>query len=127
MVRGTHIFSLFFLIPALAYAQSNSATVSFTLDFPGSVPEHYSIQVDSDGKTRYESVTTAADSDQVDNYDYAFTVSKATCDKIFDLTAKAGYFQKDLDAHRKNMAFTGKKTFSYKDGQRTGDRGAYRG
>ena len=40
--------------------------------------------------------------------------------KIFELAAKAGYFQKDVDSHRKHIAFTGKKTLTYKDAQRSG-------
>jgi hypothetical protein len=121
MVRGFRTLFLLLLISAVARSQPNPGTVSFTLDFPGSVPEHYSIQIDSEGKARYESVTRAADSDQADNYEYTFNVSPATREKVFNLSAKSGYFQKDLDAHRKNMAFTGKKTLSYKDGVRTGD------
>ncbi len=37
------------------------------------------------------------------------------------MAAKAGYFQKDLDTHRKNLAFTGKKTLRYADATRTGE------
>jgi hypothetical protein len=121
MVRGFRTLFLLLFSSAVAGSQANPATVSFTLDFPGSVPEHYSIQIDSDGKARYESTTRAADSDQVDNYEYKFNVSPVTREKVFDLSARSGYFQKDLDAHRKNMAFTGKKTLGYKDSQRTGD------
>jgi hypothetical protein len=80
------------------------------------------VQVQSDGKARYESSgRPSSGSDESDNFDYEFTISPATREKIFALSAKAGYFQKDLDSHRKNMAFTGKKTLSYKDAQRTGE------
>jgi hypothetical protein len=41
--------------------------------------------------------------------------------KIFDLAAKTGYFQKDVDSHHKGMAFTGKKTLAYKDDRRSGE------
>ena len=37
------------------------------------------------------------------------------------MAAKADYFQKDLDSHHKNLAFTGKKILSYKDGKHTGE------
>jgi hypothetical protein len=124
MVRGFHVACLLVLFSALVYSQANQeqAAVSFTLDFPDSQPSHYSVQVHSDGKARYESTgRPLPESDQSDSFDYEFTVSDATRQKIFDLSAKAGYFQKDLDSHRKNMAFTGKKTLSYKDAQRSGE------
>jgi len=60
------------------------------------------------------------ESDESDNFDYEFAMSPATREKIFDLSAKAGYFQKDLESHRKNMAFTGKKTLGYRDSLRSG-------
>jgi hypothetical protein len=41
--------------------------------------------------------------------------------KIFELAAKAGYFQKDVDSHHKGLAFTGKKTLGYKDAERNGE------
>jgi hypothetical protein len=44
-----------------------------------------------------------------------------TRQKIFQLAAKAGYFQKDVDSHHKNLAFTGKKTLTYGDARRSGE------
>ena len=130
MLRGFHVICLLVLLSTFSSSQAKheGATVSFTLDFPASQPAHYSVQVQSDGKARYQSKskisTESNDSDQVnetDNFDYEFTVSPATRDKILALSAKAGYFQKDLDSHRKNMAFTGSKTLSYKDGLRSSE------
>ncbi len=124
MLRALHVACLLVFLPASVHSQTNQepATVTFTLDFPGSQPGRYSVQVQSDGKARYESSgRPVPDSDESDNFDYEFTISPATREKIFALSAKAGYFQKDLDSHRKNMAFTGKKTLSYKDAQRSGD------
>jgi hypothetical protein len=123
MLRGFYVGCLLLLLSAFLYSQATQppAVVVFTLDFPGSEPEHYSLQVQSDGKSRYESSGKALpESDQVDSFDYSFTVSPSTQARIFELSAKAGYFQKDLDSHRKNMAFTGRKTLSYKDERRTG-------
>lgn len=106
---------------ALAQAPDQPA-VTFTLDFPGSQPEHYSLRVQSDGVAHYESRgRLSPDSDETDNFDLDFTASPETRQKIFELTAKAGYFQKDLDSHHKNLAFTGKKVLSYKDGKRRGE------
>jgi len=64
------------------------------------------VQVQSDGKARYESSGKISESDETDSFDYEFTISPTTRDKILELSAKAGYFQKDLDSHRKNLAFT---------------------
>jgi hypothetical protein len=98
------------------------AAVTFTLDFPGSQPEHYLIQVHSGGSARYQSKgRLSLDSDETDSFDLDFTLAAETRQRIFELAAKAGYFQKDLDSHRKNLAFTGKKMLTYKDAQRNGE------
>jgi hypothetical protein len=98
------------------------ATVTFTLDFPGSQPAHYSLQVQSGGGARYQSKNRISpESDDIDTFDYDFTLSAATRTKIFELTAKAGYFEKDLDSHRKNMAFTGRKTLRYQEATRSSE------
>jgi hypothetical protein len=97
------------------------AAFIFTLDFPNSQPEHYSIRVQSDGPAHYQSSgRMSADSDETDGFDLDFTVSPETRQKIFQLAAKAGYFRKDVDSHHKDLAFTGKKTASYQDAQRSG-------
>ena len=97
------------------------ATVTFTLDFPNSQPEHYAIRVQTDGAGRYESTgSLGADPEQGDNSDLGFTLTAPTEQKIFKLAARAGYFQQDVDSHKK-LAFTGKKTLGYKDAQRTGE------
>ncbi len=118
-------FSTLIFSSILADSQSEAqapVVVAFTLDFPTSQPEHYSIRVQSDGTSRYQSSgRLSADSDATDSFDLDFTVSAETRQKIFDLAAKAGYFQKDVDSHRKKLAFTGKKTLSYKDAQRSGE------
>ena len=114
-----------------------AAAVTFTLDFPTSQPEHYSIRVPSEGSAHYQSSgrltadsndTDSHDSDSQNNdsqsndsFDMDFAVTSETRQRIFDLAAKAGYFQKDVDSHHKGLAFTGKKTLSYKDAQRSGE------
>jgi hypothetical protein len=107
--------------PAVATGQ-DAAAVTFTLDFPQSSPEHYSIRVPSAGAAHYESSgRLSADSDATDNFDFDFSISSESRSKIFELAAKAGYFQKDLEAHHKNLAFTGEKTLRYADASRTGE------
>jgi hypothetical protein len=122
MFRALTIAFVVALLSALAQSQAQTATLGFTLDFPGSQPDHYSIHVQSDGKAEYESRSKlGSDSGDEDSFKYQFTVSPATRDKIFALAAKAGYFRKDVDSHRKNMAFTGKKTLAFQDAQRSGE------
>ncbi|MGA2355098.1 MAG: hypothetical protein ABSG02_11415 [Terriglobales bacterium] len=98
------------------------AAVTFTLDFPASQPEHYSIRVQSDGVSHYHSSgRLAADSEDTDSFDLDFTALPETRQKIFALAAKAGYFQKDIASHHKGLAFTGKKRLAYKDALRSSE------
>lgn len=122
------IFSSVLFSSTLAYSQTEGpAVVTFTIDFPTSQPEHYSIRVQSDGLARYQSSgrrspdSDETDSHENDNFGLDFTVAAETRQKIFELAAKAGYFQKDVDSHQKGLAFTGKKTLAYKDARRSGE------
>jgi hypothetical protein len=113
------------------YGAGPAATITFTLDFPQSTPSHYAITVDSSGKASYVAgaprptpakdadADTVSDSDQV--YHYDFSVSPATRQHIFDLAARAGYFSKDVNYAKHNIANTGEKTLTYKDGQRSSE------
>jgi len=134
MLRPLHsvcllISSLLIVSSVVADAQSpipvsagEASVVTFTLDFPESQPEHYSLRVPSEGPAHYESSgRLSSDSDVTDSFDFDFTLSAETRSKILALAAKAGYFQKDLDAHHKNIAFTGKKTLTYKDAHVAGE------
>jgi hypothetical protein len=123
MLRTFQLPCLLLLSSLFASSQApDQPVVTFTLDFPGSEPEHYSLRLQSDGAAHYESSgRLSPDSDETDSFDLDFTASPTTEQKIFELAAKAGYFQKDLDSHYKNIAFTGKKTLRYKDGKRSGE------
>jgi len=128
MSRTLLIYRLLFSFCLVAVAQppaemeKASSAVSFTLDFPESQPEHYTIRVPSAGPAHYESSgRLTQDSGDTDSFHFDFTVSTETRAKIFALAAKAAFFQKDADAHRKNMAFTGKKTLRYTDESRSGE------
>jgi hypothetical protein len=121
-------FSILFFSSTLACSQTEvPAVVTFTIDFPTSQPEHYSVRVQSDGSARYQSSgRLSPDSDETDShdndsFDLDFTVDAETRQKIFELAAKAGYFQKDVDSHHKDLAFTGKKTLAYKGARRSGE------
>ena len=98
-------------------ADSSSPVVTFSLDFPNSQPERYSIQVPSDGSAHYQSTgRISRESEDKDDFDFDFSVSAETRDRIFRLTKDAGYFRHDLDSHGKGLAFMGKKTLSYRNG-----------
>jgi hypothetical protein len=99
-----------------AGSQTQVPSVTFTLDFPGSEPDHYSIQVDANGRAAYESTAKLSpDSDDKDAFELNFEVSAAGRKKIFDLAARAHYFQRVLES-KHQVAATGQKTLAYKDG-----------
>jgi hypothetical protein len=121
-----------FLISVLACAPSQAQAnadppsglpiVIFTLDFPNSQPEHYSIRVPSEGSAHYQSTgRISRESDDTDTFDFDFALSAPTRGKIFRLSASAGHFRTDLDSRQKDLAFTGKKTLSYKDARESGE------
>jgi len=107
------------LLGSLPVHAADPATVIFSLDFPNSDPEHYSITVQSDGHARYEcSGRISDDSDDRETYQTEFTFSDATRARIFDLAVQAHYFSGKLDSGNRKLAFTGSKKLVYKDGQR---------
>ncbi|PYX71472.1 MAG: hypothetical protein DMG78_15325 [Acidobacteria bacterium] len=110
------VFVLLAVAPSIA---ADPAIVTFSLDFPNSSPEHYSIVVQSDGHAHYESSgKISVDSDARDDYQADFTLSDASRARIFELTAQAHYFSGKVDSGNKKLAFTGAKKLVYKDGQR---------
>jgi hypothetical protein len=111
---------LFLLLSIALCNAAEPATITFSLDFPDSSPEHYSIAVQSDGHAQYESSgKISADSDVSDNYQTDFTFSDSTRARIFELAAQAHYFSGKVDSGNKKLAFTGAKKLVYKDGQRS--------
>ena len=98
---------------------ADSATVTFSLDFPHSNPEHYSISVQSDGRAHYESTGKINEgSDERETYQTDFNFSDATRARIFDLASQAHYFLRQDRFRKQEIAFTGAKKLTYKDGQR---------
>jgi hypothetical protein len=107
------------LVCTLSAHAAEPATVTFTLDFPNSDPEHYSIAVQSDGHARYECLAKiSAESDDRETYGTEFSLSEATRAQIFDLAGRAHYFSGKVDSGNRKVAFTGAKKLGYKDGQR---------
>jgi hypothetical protein len=119
--RSKHPFAFFltaFLFVPLCIA-AEPAVVTFSLDFPDSSPEHYSIAVQSDGHAHYESSGKISnDSDVRDNYQTDVVFSQPTRSRIFELAAQAHYFSGKVDSGNKKLAFTGTKKLVYKDDKR---------
>jgi hypothetical protein len=108
--------ALLWILPVCA---AEPATVTFSLDFPGSDPERYSITVQSDGRARYEcSEKISTDSDDRETYQTEFSFSDATRARVFDLAGQAHYFSGKIDSGNHKLANTGAKKLAYKDGQR---------
>jgi hypothetical protein len=122
-IRSLHrwpLLAAFLLLAVVPSIATDPASVTFSLDFPNSSPEHYSIVVQSDGHAHYESSgKISADSDVRDDYQTDFTCSDATRARIFGLAAQAHYFSGKVDSGNKKLAFTGAKKLVYKDGQRS--------
>lgn len=117
-------FVLVHLAVSPAFAQKTpQPTVKFSLDFPGSEPEHYAITVSADGRSIYESNGKLTDQSDADQFRLEFQMSAETRARIFELTKKAHDFEGDIDSGKK-VAFTGSKTLSYSDGKKN-TRAAY--
>lgn len=98
---------------------SDSGTITFSLDFPNSAPEHYSMSVQAEGNAKYESTgKISLDSDERDDYQTEFNFSDATRARIFQLASQAHYFAGKIDSGNKKLAFTGAKKLAYSDGQK---------
>ena len=111
------VFALGLCVPLRA---ADSSTITFSLDFPNSSPEHYSIVVHSDGQARYESSgKITSDSDASETYQSDFSFSDATRARIFALAAQTHYFSGKIDSGNKKLAFTGTKKLIYTDGQQS--------
>ena len=106
--------------PAFAQAQPTAVpTVIFTLDFPGSEPDHYVISVSEDGRSSYDSDgKLSPDSEGGDSFHADFTMSQAGRARVFDLAKRAHYFEGQIDSKNKKLASTGSKTLTYKDAQK---------
>jgi hypothetical protein len=114
------IFLLVILVFAGKFTSAQSpASVGFTLDFPGSIPDHYMIVVFADGHATYDSTgKLTPDAEAGDPFHLDFHVAPETKTKVFDLAAKAKYFEGKVDSGKKNLASTGDKTLTYQDGSR---------
>ncbi len=113
--------ALILSMAAASQAQTGAApaTISFSLDFPQSIPDHYVITVSSDRHASYQSTgKLTPQSDPGDPFAEDFTMSADTCKKIFELAAKAKYFEGRVDSGNKKLASTGAKVLKYSEGSR---------
>ncbi len=115
------VFLLISLLCPSAFVQAQvPAAISFSLDFPQSIPDHYKISVSSDGQASYDSTgKLTPDSEPGDPFHLDFKIPPASCARIFDLAAKAKYFQGQIDSGKRNLASTGAKVLTYKNGDRS--------
>lgn len=125
LIPSARIFGIAVLLAATSLGSrpvygAGAATVTFSLNFPGSDPDRYSISVTSDGRAHYEcSAKISSDSDDREDYQSDFDFSDAGRARVFELAAQAHFFSGKIDTtHNKKLAFTGKKTLTYKDDQR---------
>jgi len=117
---GWWLAASFVLLSSLQVFAADPATITFSLDFPKSDPEHYSISVQSDGHAQYQCrARISQDSDDTQDYQTDFVFSESTRARIFDLAEQAHYFSGKVDAGNKKLAFTGAKKLVYQDGQRS--------
>ncbi|MFZ0275826.1 MAG: hypothetical protein WA254_22145 [Candidatus Sulfotelmatobacter sp.] len=119
---GMTLVGLMLSAPSMAQQAANgstasAATVTFSLDFPQSNPEHYSIVIDTSGHARYECMGSIAEDSEDEAYQAEFQVSAANRERVFSLAKQARYFTGAVDSNNGKLAFTGTKVLSYQDGQ----------
>ena len=92
-------------------------SVKFTLDFPASNPEHYSIDIWANGRAVYDSLARLTDdAGSAEMFHWDFEIPAASRERVFALAQAASFFSGKLESGRK-LAFTGKKTLEYEDGK----------
>ncbi len=97
------------------------ASVRFSFDWVQGFPwQSYSITVQSDGKSRFDGIPHADETNDTDAYQQDFTMSDANRQNVFDIAQKLHYFQGDYDSRLKHIAQTGKKTLQYQSPQANG-------
>jgi hypothetical protein len=94
-------------------------TVTFSCDFPGSDPEHYSIAIRSDGRSTYDSDGKLNGQSEAVAFHRDFNISEPTRTRVFGLAKRAHYFAGKVDSGKKNLASSGTKTLAYKDREKT--------
>lgn len=110
----------FLVVVSSSAIAADSANITFSLSFPGSDPESYSISLDSDGHAKYESVARISpDSEDRETYETEFQFSPGNRARIFELAGQSHYFAGKIDSGNHKIAFTGAKKLTYRDGSRS--------
>src|SRR5438045_9592002 len=93
------------LLAGSAFAASGEtpATITFSLDFPQSNPEHYEITIPTSGPAKYVSNGALGNTPDPDTTPFEFTISDATRRQIFELAKKAKYYSGKLDSVNTNI------------------------
>jgi len=102
-------------LPAQNSAANGSAAqpaITFTKEFPGSVPAYYSITLRSAGAAEYRAEYKAAPDDEPTE----LKVSEAAAQEAFRWAEKLGWFRDAKIESGKRVAQMGKKTFRYESG-----------
>src|ERR1700674_5486840 len=91
--RARSTFLLWFLalcVAVIPRSAAQTSTITYTQDFPGSDPAHYSIAVSQEGHARYESSGKLSDdSAGFETYQYEFELSPKSRGRIFELARQA--------------------------------------
>jgi len=91
-------------------AAQAASVVTFTLDFPNSVPEHYAIRIPSGGASHYESSgRLSPDSDVADSFDFDFRISTETRSKILALRPRLDIFKRISTPTARTLLLPGRK------------------
>ncbi len=99
---------------------SPAAVITFSLDFPGSIPEHYRLEIRATGPCHYESSgRLSPEVDYQESYAADVVLSAAGRARMFDLAAQAHYFEGAIAYRKRHLANTGVKILRYNDGQRS--------
>jgi hypothetical protein len=75
--------------------------------------------VDVDGHALYECTAKLQQDSEAQTYKADFNLSAANRERIFEWAKQAKYFSGKVDSGNQKLAFTGAKTLSYQDGQRS--------
>lgn len=96
------------------------ATISFEVAFPGDLAEHYVFSVESSGSAAYRSDDIGREGNNADvitrPYILKFTISQATCARIFDLAKQANYFKGNFSSVNGPVENASVTTLTYREG-----------
>ncbi|HUR36496.1 MAG TPA: hypothetical protein VM009_01680, partial [Terriglobales bacterium] len=95
--------------------KGNIPTVRFNFENPGLRPPAYEITVEATGDAEY-SARDEESTDPSTGTRRKFQVTKATRDRIFELTANLKQFRGDYEFRKHKVAFSGHKTLTYTEG-----------